>query len=532
MGAGASDESMSGGLHSPVTIGQTSIILEQMKNSICKIKIKNVKGTGFFCSIPHGDDKLNLLITNSNILDQKIISENSEINLSLNDDEKNIKLKIDENRKIYSNKEYNITIIEIKPKEDKISNFLEIDEAILEDDYKLSNESIYIIHYPKFGKEQKASVSYGVAKEVDLINSCSTAAGSLGAPILNLSNNKVIGMNRTTNKGGSNKGVFLQYPIKEYLDNKNLIKLDLVNEAKKDNIEKDKDEKGKSAKKKKDEEEKEDKKKKDKSEEKDTDKKNKEKGESKDKNKGDEKDKGVAINKSNKKSIKSEEGNKITLKIKVDKNDIDKEIYFLDNTDIFDENLVKHFHDFLKEIDESNVELYINDEKQKFKKSHIFDKKGEYSIKLIFKTKIKDCSYMFCNCTNLTEIDLTSFDTSKVSNMSRMFYNCCNLTNIDFSSFNTSKVTDMYSMFEQCFNIESLDLSSFDIGKVSDISRMFFGCKSLKKIDLSSFEEEKISNFKGIFKDCKKLKEMKIPQNFYDKIKDEMPSNDIQLILL
>ena len=33
----------------PVTIDETELILNQMKNSICKIKTKNGDGTGFFC---------------------------------------------------------------------------------------------------------------------------------------------------------------------------------------------------------------------------------------------------------------------------------------------------------------------------------------------------------------------------------------------------------------------------------------------------------------------------------------------------
>ena len=34
---------------------------------------------------------------------------------------------------------------------------------------------------------------------------------------------------------------------------------------------------------------------------------------------------------------------------------------------------------------------------------------------------------MFNNCLNLTNIDLSSFDTKNVTNMSAMFYECSNL---------------------------------------------------------------------------------------------------------
>ena len=44
---------------------------------------------------------------------------------------------------------------------------------------------------------------------------------------------------------------------------------------------------------------------------------------------------------------------------------------------------------------------------------------------------------MFFGCSNLTNIDLSSFDTKNVTNMSYMLSYCSNLTNIDLSSFDT-----------------------------------------------------------------------------------------------
>jgi len=39
-------------------------------------------------------------------------------------------------------------------------------------------------------------------------------------------------------------------------------------------------------------------------------------------------------------------------------------------------------------------------------------------------------SGMFKGCSNLTKIDLSSFDTKNVTNMSSMFKGCSNLTKI------------------------------------------------------------------------------------------------------
>ena len=84
-----------------------------MKKSICKIKNKKAKGTGFFCYIPNYE--IYLMITNNHIIDEEIIKENNSISVTLNNDQNNIYIRIDDNRKIYTNKEYDITIIEMRP---------------------------------------------------------------------------------------------------------------------------------------------------------------------------------------------------------------------------------------------------------------------------------------------------------------------------------------------------------------------------------------------------------------------------------
>ena len=50
----------------------TKKILEQMKNFICKIRIGNKRGTGFFCKIPF-PDKNNIIpvfITNNHVINK------------------------------------------------------------------------------------------------------------------------------------------------------------------------------------------------------------------------------------------------------------------------------------------------------------------------------------------------------------------------------------------------------------------------------------------------------------------------------
>ena len=57
---------------------------------------------------------------------------------------------------------------------------------------------------------------------------CSTDNGSSGAPILNSSNNKLIGIHKgASNNHNFNKGTILIFPIKEFLLKKTKIKTDL-----------------------------------------------------------------------------------------------------------------------------------------------------------------------------------------------------------------------------------------------------------------------------------------------------------------
>ena len=162
------------------------------------------------------------LMTNYHVIDEKYFRENDKIDLLLNDynDAKVIDLRI--KRKNYFNKEYDITIIELN-KNDKIKNFLELDDNLFKDETKTFFEgiSIYSIQYQN---GDTAVVSYGLVNSIDNYNikhACSTTKGSSGSPILNLSNNKVFGIHKAGGGGRTNcfgVGIFLSYPIKKFIN--------------------------------------------------------------------------------------------------------------------------------------------------------------------------------------------------------------------------------------------------------------------------------------------------------------------------
>ena len=194
---------------------QILMILDQMNKCVCKVYFEhNGISTGFFCFIPYNNIKFPVLIVNNSVIDEEFIKKNETISLELNNEKKAINIK---DKKIYTNMEYDITIIEIDPDKDFIYNFLEIDQNIFkEGEIFCKDQSIYLLQCDK--------VSFGVLKKIDyddqrIDHACSSDRDSGGSPIMNLSNNRVIGMHYGYQKNTNiNIGTFLKKPFMEFSD--------------------------------------------------------------------------------------------------------------------------------------------------------------------------------------------------------------------------------------------------------------------------------------------------------------------------
>jgi ubiquitin-conjugating enzyme E2 D/E len=198
-----------------------------MKNSICKIILENGKeGTGFFTKIPNKNkyDLLPALITNNHLIDElELKKEKNKIKISINNNNEYKEIDLS-NRITFTNKENDITFIEIKEKD--IANInLEIDENVIDDKSKsFDGESIYILHY---NENKKISVSYSILKNLNENNNnnnnnfkylCSMDIENSIAPILNLSNYKIIGIHHNSEKEKNyNFGLFLNKALKEFM---------------------------------------------------------------------------------------------------------------------------------------------------------------------------------------------------------------------------------------------------------------------------------------------------------------------------
>ena len=99
---------------------------------------------------------------------------------------------------------------------------------------------------------------------------------------------------------------------------------------------------------------------------------------------------------------------------------------------------------------------------------------------------------MFREGNNLTNLDVSHFNTSNVTNMSKMFFACNKLTSLDLSTFNTSNVTDMSEMFAGTA-LTTLDLKEFDTHKVTNMENMFRSSNELTNIKVSQLTFNKIN---------------------------------------
>ena len=136
-------------LNITTTIEGTKTIYKQMKNCICKI---GEKDTGFFCNIPYKGNKIPVLITSEDVINDDFLEKNDEIIVWIDDNKLKKKIRL-KNNILYKNEKFNIIIITIKPNDIFNENFYFLEY----DGYLNANNSLYILHYME---KDKSSVSY------------------------------------------------------------------------------------------------------------------------------------------------------------------------------------------------------------------------------------------------------------------------------------------------------------------------------------------------------------------------------------
>ena len=182
---------------------------------------KYTSGIGILCNIPSKNIKA--LITYNHMLNLDFLNKGEKMTLYINKKEYEINIKM--NRYKYTNKDLDITIIEILSA-DKIKNFIEIDKFINSRNYTDSNIiSIYL------NKEKQLDLMDGIITEkIDENYLCNIESIKEGIILLK-ENSKLLGILKENN----NKVHII--PINIIINKINFIKC--IYEIKKENIKKD-----------------------------------------------------------------------------------------------------------------------------------------------------------------------------------------------------------------------------------------------------------------------------------------------------
>ena len=114
-------------------------------------------------------------------------------------------------------------------------------------------------------------------------------------------------------------------------------------------------------------------------------------------------------------------------------------------------------------------------------------------------------AYWFSEKRNLTDVTgLEYLHTDSVTRMDRMFYNCSKLTQLDLSAWNTEQLTSAWQMFRGCTGLTELNLSGWNTENLTTVSGMFQGCSNLETIYATDWNKE-ATDYRSTFTGCTKL---------------------------
>lgn len=121
--------------------------------------------------------------------------------------------------------------------------------------------------------------------------------------------------------------------------------------------------------------------------------------------------------------------------------------------------------------------------------------------------QMKDMNSFFSGFTRMKSIKgIEYLNTSQVTDMAFMFFDCSNLTNLDLSGFNTDNVTNMGWMFGGCSSLKTLDLTGFNTENVTRMTTMFGDCSKLSSVYVSElWNMSNVETSDYMFSNCYKI---------------------------
>jgi len=437
-----------------IDIKINSTMNDLIKNSICKIIIKNKIGIGYICIANYYDFSIPVLITHEPFFTKDYFIKGTKIKLEF--PEKSTNIKIDKKRRIYIDDKSNIIIIELYSNELNKNEILQIDYNKNNDEKNYENKNIYVLTnnneeiqfiVDKIIKFDDNNIFYFSGENKYFSNSL----------VLNLETQKIIGYYIYNN---FNTGIFINQLIDDFINQ--TIDFKIFNQIIL-----------------------------------------KVKVEQKDINKK------VYFLSDIKSLVKSpyyilcigDDNEKALKKIIKELNNRNTQLYI---------NGIKL--GFSNYFIPQNEGIYLIKLVFNIKMMHCCYMFScckniiEIDLSNFDTSKVVNMTGMFYECKSLENLSgISKWDTSNVIDMSYMFFICQSLEILpDISHWNTSNVEDMSRMFYNCKSLLSLpDISKWNTSKVNKMNYMFFSCKSLSVFpDISKWNTSNLKEAQSMFEKC------------------------------
>ena len=135
-------------------------------------------------------------------------------------------------------------------------------------------------------------------------------------------------------------------------------------------------------------------------------------------------------------------------------------------------------------------------------------------------SKVYNMRLAFYNCKSLQTIPVRDWDTRGLCYMDKAFANCESLTNLDVSKWDTSKVVEMTNVFNRCSSLTTLDVSKWKTSNVERTEKLFNNCEKLTSLDVSKWDTGNITTANAMFSACRALTNLDVSKWNTSKMKD------------
>ena len=125
-----------------------------------------------------------------------------------------------------------------------------------------------------------------------------------------------------------------------------------------------------------------------------------------------------------------------------------------------------------------------------------------------------DTVFWFAELRNMKTADVSKLDMSKCKTIGCMFTNCTSLTSLDLSTWNTRSLTDMNQAFQNCTSLTKLNVSGWDVSKVTNMTLAFAEDRALSSLDLSTWDNSAVTSMKDVFSMMDSLSEVSLGSTF------------------